>query len=226
MQRLIDALYLVMSRILEGKVQLAPDLLVHDIRNADPVGLGQRFQPGGDVDAVAKDVVRLDNNVADVHADAKADAFVFPDSGITADHAPLHFGRAHHGFDNARELDEHPVAGGFDYPPIVLPDPRLEQLAAMPLEALVGAFLIALHKARVAGHVSGDNCGEAAGRGHGGGQGRRAFGGRNYTPASLRAKAADITAMQIGGDANCLRCASNQLSRSFSDLSLPKRPLG
>src|SRR4051812_36945605 len=105
-----------MSRILEGKVELASDLFVHDTRNADPVGLGQRFQPSGNVDAVTEDVVRLDNDVANIHANAKADAFVLSYSGITADHAPLHFGRAHHGIDNARELDEHAVAGGFDYP--------------------------------------------------------------------------------------------------------------
>ena len=81
---------------------------------------------------------------------------------------------------------------------MVLPDPRLEQLAAMPFEALVGAFLVALHQARVAGHVSGDNCGETAGRGHGGGRGRRAFEAYDYTPASLEAKAAGTATMQIG----------------------------
>ena len=42
--------------------------------DADPAGLGQRFEPRGDVDAVAEDVAVLDDDVAEIDADAKFDA--------------------------------------------------------------------------------------------------------------------------------------------------------
>ena len=42
------------------------DLLVDGLRNANRTRLGERLQPGGDVDAIAKDVVTIDNDVAQI----------------------------------------------------------------------------------------------------------------------------------------------------------------
>jgi hypothetical protein len=46
-----------------------------------------------------------------------------------------------------------------------LGDSRLDQLAEVRLEPLVCALLIRRHQARIACHVGGEDCGEAADRG-------------------------------------------------------------
>jgi hypothetical protein len=43
---------------------------------------------------------------------------------------------------------------------------RVDDLAAMRLEAFVCAFLVPAHQARVARHIRGKNGGKTAGRGH------------------------------------------------------------
>ena len=48
----------------------------------------------------------------------------------------------------------------------LLSSPRLDQLAQMRLEPLVGPLLTHPHQARVARHISREDCGEAADRGH------------------------------------------------------------
>jgi len=64
-------------------------------------------------------------------------------------------GGAAHRVDNAREFRQHPVAGRLDDAAGVLTDLRVDELAAMRLEALVRAFLIGAHQARVTRHISG-----------------------------------------------------------------------
>jgi hypothetical protein len=76
--------------------------------------LGQCFEPGCDVDSIAKDVAILDDDVADIDALAKFDAALSRRGGIAGDHLPLHLDRAAHRVDDAGELDEETVAGSFD----------------------------------------------------------------------------------------------------------------
>src|SRR5205814_6159239 len=52
-----DVLDLLLAEILEGEVELVAHLLVRRAAEADAAGLRQRFEPCGDVDPVAEDVV-------------------------------------------------------------------------------------------------------------------------------------------------------------------------
>ena len=51
------------------EIELVPDLVVDGLRDADRAGLGERLEPRGDVDAIAKDVVAVDDDVAEIDAD-------------------------------------------------------------------------------------------------------------------------------------------------------------
>ena len=48
----------------------------------------------------------------------------------------------------------------------MLADLRVDEFAAMRLEALMRAFLIRAHQARIASYIGGEDRGETAGRGH------------------------------------------------------------
>ena len=85
--RPLDVLELLLAQITEGEVELARSVLAYPRRNANATGLGQAFEPRRNVDAVAKDVAILDDDVADVDADPKFDAAV-GHIGVAPGHLP------------------------------------------------------------------------------------------------------------------------------------------
>ena len=84
-----------------------------DAGNTNSAGLGQCFQPRGDIDAVAEDVVAIGNHVAEIDADAPPDAALVGQIGLAVEHAALHLGGTAHRVDDAGELRQYAVAGVF-----------------------------------------------------------------------------------------------------------------
>ena len=161
-----DVLELLLADVFEGEVELARGILLHPRRDADAAGLGQSFEPRRDIDAVAKDVAVLDDDVADIDADAKLDAVVGRYAGVAPGHLALHLDGAAQCIDHTAELDEQPVAGGLDEAAPVLGDFRIEELAAQRLEAFEGAALVGADQPRIARHIGREDRREAAGLAH------------------------------------------------------------
>jgi hypothetical protein len=69
-----DVLEALLADVFEGEVEAARRILLYTRRDADAARLGQTFEPGCDVDAVAKDVAVFDDDVALVDTDAELDA--------------------------------------------------------------------------------------------------------------------------------------------------------
>jgi hypothetical protein len=128
-----DVLDLLLSRIVEGEVELVADMVVHRPRHADPAGLGQGFEAGGDVDAVAVDVVVVADNVANIYADAKFDALIRRHLDIAFDHSALDIDGAANGVDDADEFHQHAVSGRLNDMAAVLGDLGIDQFLAMRL---------------------------------------------------------------------------------------------
>src|SRR6516225_5818382 len=66
-----NVLELLLADVIKDEVELARSILLHARGNAHSNGLGQAFEPRRDVDAVAKDVAILDDDVAHVDANAE-----------------------------------------------------------------------------------------------------------------------------------------------------------
>jgi hypothetical protein len=62
-QRPRDVLQALLADVLEAEVETARRIFANARGDADPARLSQTFDPGGDVDAVAKNVAVLDENV-------------------------------------------------------------------------------------------------------------------------------------------------------------------
>ena len=90
----------------------------------------------------------------------------FGRAGIAHGHLALDINRAAHRIDDAGKLDQHPVAGGFDDAAAVLLDLGIGQFASDRLQGGQRALLILAHQPRIAGNISGEDRGKAAGRGH------------------------------------------------------------
>src|SRR5207248_3328093 len=78
---------------------------------ADAAGLRQPLQPRGYIDAIAEDVMLLNDHVAKVHSDAECDAFVLGRFGIALGHPALDLHGAAHRINDAWEFSEQAVAG-------------------------------------------------------------------------------------------------------------------
>jgi len=106
MNRAGDIFDLPVAQILEGEAQLVLHVIAHGARDANPAGLGQTLQPRGNVDAVAEDILAIDDDVAEIDADAEVDAAIGRQVGVTLGHRALDLDGAAHGIDDAGEFDE------------------------------------------------------------------------------------------------------------------------
>jgi hypothetical protein len=124
------------------------------VRNANAARVGDAFKAGRNVDAVAKNIVVVDYDIADVDTDAKFDALAFRDIYVAQGHAALDFDRATHGIDSAPELYEHAVASGLDDAAAIFGNLRVDQCLAAGFQAGQSAFLVGAHQAAIASDVS------------------------------------------------------------------------
>jgi hypothetical protein len=117
-------LTLCSPHILERVGELVADLVPHHPRDADPA---RRLEPGRQIHPVAKDVVAIDNDVAEIDADPKPDALLVGHFGVAVDHRSLDFRSAADGVHHARELHQHAVTRRFHDPTVVLIDLRIDE---------------------------------------------------------------------------------------------------
>jgi hypothetical protein len=96
-----------------------------------------------------KDVAVLDDDVADIDADAKLDAAVRRQSGVAFGHHRLHLARAAQCVDDAGEFDQEAVTGGLDDAAMMGGDFRIDHLGAERLDATERPFLVGLDEPRV-----------------------------------------------------------------------------
>src|SRR5208283_3601428 len=143
----------LLAEILECEIELVTDLVAHDPADADSAGLGQGFEAGGDIDAVAINVALVDDDVAEVDADAELYPFVGRHVGVAPDHFALDLDGIAHRIDDAGELGQEAVAGGLDDAAPVLGDLGVAELAPYRRQRDQGAFLVGAHQPRIAGDI-------------------------------------------------------------------------
>src|SRR6516162_7528683 len=143
----------LLAHVFEGEVEAARGVLVDARRNADAARLGQDFETRRHVDTIAKDVAVLDDDVADIDADAELDPAVRRQRGVALDHCRLYLGRATQRVDDAGELDQEAIAGGLDDAPLMAGDPRIDDFGAQHLQPGKRRFLGGFDQARIAGDI-------------------------------------------------------------------------
>src|SRR3954447_9571551 len=105
-----DILQLLLAAILESRIELATHLSIGVVRYANAARLGNCFKPGGNVDAVTKNIAFFDDDVANMDANAEFDPPVQRHWPIAFAHAALHYHCATYGIDDASEFDQDAVA--------------------------------------------------------------------------------------------------------------------
>ena len=113
------------------------------------------FEPRRDIDAVAKDVVALDDDVAEVDADAEVDRPLRRDVALA--HRALDRDGAFDRVDGAAELDQRAVAHHLDDAAVARGDGGIEHLAPDLSQRGERAGLVLAHHAAVADDVGGED---------------------------------------------------------------------
>ena len=138
-------------------------LLAHSRRHADSAWFGQRFQSRRNVDTVARDIVAVDNDVAQVDADAELDPLVRRLRLIVRLHRPLHINRAAERRIRAAEFKQHPIAGSFDHPTALFGNLRIHDAFADFAQPRKRSTIIAFHVSTEADDIGDQDRGELAG---------------------------------------------------------------
>src|SRR5262249_52785916 len=106
----------------------ADNLFVSRRRNADAPRFSYPLEAGCDVDTVPKNIMRLNNNVADIDADAKSNAPVFHPGDCKFLDARLELHSGPNRFDRARKFRQESVAGVLHDATAVLRDRGLDSV--------------------------------------------------------------------------------------------------
>jgi hypothetical protein len=111
----------------------------------------------GNIDAVAKDIVIVDDNIADVNADPKLDAIVLRRIRILLGHAVLNFDGASRCVDGTGKFDQHAIASCLDDVSAMLSDFGIDERFSERLEMSKRAFLVGTHQAAIASDIRRQN---------------------------------------------------------------------
>ena len=79
----------LLSHIITGDLNFAPDLSIGIIGHADPARVSDALKAGSNVDAIPEDVVVIENDVTDMNADPEFDPLIRRHGGILLGHASL-----------------------------------------------------------------------------------------------------------------------------------------
>ena len=111
------------------------------------------MQAGRDVDAIAVDVLAVDDDVADVDADPVEDLPVLGHASVALPHGALELDREANRIHDAAEFHQGAVAHELDGAAAILRGFRGDEQLVMCLERRQGAGLVPAHEAAVADHV-------------------------------------------------------------------------
>jgi hypothetical protein len=151
--RPFDVLEPSFSDVLERHAQIVVDLLADVSGDADAVGRRERLETGGDVHAVPGNVAAIDDNVADVNADAEAKPGFDTPVGFECDHVALNVDAAFQRCGGAGELGQKAITRGLDQAATMFYDLGLDNLVPQPAQPREGQRLVVLHQSAEAGQV-------------------------------------------------------------------------
>jgi hypothetical protein len=146
MYRPLDVLEFFEAAIDKLHIQTVAHIVMNPRRYTDPTRIGALLQTRGDIHAITMNVVAIDDDIAQIDADAQHQLLRRRDMGIAFGHALLDFQRTLGGFDNAGKFQQQPIAHGLDDTPATGRDRRVDQLSPMGAQCCKRAGLVNTHE--------------------------------------------------------------------------------
>ena len=148
-----DVLQALLAGIDEVGRHLALHLPPSVLGNRDAARFGNALDPRRDVDAVAKDILAFDDDVADVDPDPELDRIGFGATGIVLPKLSLNLDRAGDSVHGAREFHQRAVAHEFDDTAGMGRNHRVDKLTPQGIQPGQSPGLVHTHEARISDHV-------------------------------------------------------------------------
>src|SRR6516164_10671765 len=138
----------------EDDRQPGSDLITDRAGEANSPGLGQRLQPGGNINAVTKEVRALDDYVPQMDADAESHLLTFGAVRVLFRDRLLGCDGALDRVDRTCEIRHQAVPGGIEYSTAMGGDQSIEN-RPVRLKRAQRADLVQPHQAAVLGNIGG-----------------------------------------------------------------------
>jgi hypothetical protein len=157
-----DILQRLLARVLDVERHLIARVIEDCPRDTYAAGFGDRLKSRRNVNAVSKDVMGLDDYVADIDAHTESNAPVFRITDCKFMNAGLELHRSSNRLDSARKLRQEPVAGILHDAAAVLRNHGLDTAREERGQFGVRSLFVTVHQPRIASHVSGHYCRQPA----------------------------------------------------------------
>ena len=157
--RLGDVLKRPLAEVDKVRVDSAANMIVGGAGDANAARFRDALQTRRDVDAVAENILALDQHVAEMDAHAVDDAASLRGSGVALDHHLLDRHRTFDGGDNGGKLEQQTVAHGLDDPPAETRN-DWNRRSTVFAHRLCRARLVLAHQPGITDNVDGHDCGE------------------------------------------------------------------
>jgi hypothetical protein len=151
-----DVFDLLFADIGEADRKLGPDLVPHNTRDANCSGVGERLQPGCDIDRIAEKIVALHHDVADVDTNSKPHLLTGRSIRNLLGDRVLNRDSTLHGVYRAGEIGDETVARGVEDPTPMSGNQPIDD-DPIGRERAKGADLISAHQTAVALDVGGED---------------------------------------------------------------------
>src|SRR6516164_1930475 len=130
-------------------------LVVSLTRDANATSRRDPFETGSNIDAVSIQVIALNDDIAEMHTDAKCHLALDSRSRAARCHFTLNFSRTSDPLDNTRKLRKQTVAHQLHCAAAMLRDRRLDHFGAMLMQQGECSSLVFAHHSAIAGRICG-----------------------------------------------------------------------
>src|SRR6266446_4382064 len=134
---------------------LAPvaDLIVNSTRDRNASRHSDAFEPRCNIDAIAEDIVVVEDDVSQMDADAELDPLGLGYLRVLVSHAALNFDGASRCIDGTGKFDQHTVASGLDDAAAMFGDCGVDKRFSESLQLRQRAFLVGTNQAAITGDI-------------------------------------------------------------------------
>ena len=147
------------SKFPNSKLEFALNLIEYLSRYANATAISDTFKPSRNVDAIAKNISAIFDDIPDIDADAKLNLLIRVDITIVLTHVPLKFYRAAYRFNDTRKFRQKPISGCFNNAAAMLGNFGVNEFGLMRLQRCMSAMFVNTHKPAIAGDISSKDSG-------------------------------------------------------------------
>src|SRR6202165_1718347 len=143
-----------LTLVVETHIDPVTDLIVNSTRDRNASRHSDAFEPRCNIDAIAEDIVVVDDDVSQMDADAELDPLGLGYLRVLVSHAALNFGGASRCIDGTGKFDQNTVASGLDDAAAMFGDCGVDKRFSESLQLRQRAFLVGTHQAAITGDIS------------------------------------------------------------------------